>query len=228
MSLPADAPQGLDARSDLTAHEPRGLRDELEGYAWLPRMLDKARATLAGTQGRYQFGCPVDHTCMARLGITPELVLDLAARHADDHAVLAALRVHGIPSAADAWFDGQMVEDELQETGNYLRVRDRAQLPEAESGRVFSGAEHGARVSVVFIDAAPGQAQEPHVHAVEEVLAIHGGAGTFFLGGQQARIVRAGQIVRIPPGVPHRWVAERGGLRGLAAYGAAEIVTEPA
>ena len=58
---------------------PRGLDAELEGYAWIPRMLDKARATLAGTAGPYLFGCPVDHTCMARLGIAPELVLDLVA-----------------------------------------------------------------------------------------------------------------------------------------------------
>jgi hypothetical protein len=29
-------------------------------------MLDKARATLAGTAGSYLFGCPVDHICIAR------------------------------------------------------------------------------------------------------------------------------------------------------------------
>jgi hypothetical protein len=92
-------------------------------------MLDKARATLAGTAGRYLFGCPLDHTCMARLGIASELVLDLAARHANDRAVLDARRAHGSPSAAEAWFDGQAVEDELQETGNYLRVRGRDALP---------------------------------------------------------------------------------------------------
>jgi Domain of unknown function (DUF5069) len=85
------------AAKDLNAETLRGLDAELEGYAWIPRMLDKARATLAGTAGDYPFGCPVDHTCMARLGITPELVLDLAARHTDDHAVLDALRAHGIP-----------------------------------------------------------------------------------------------------------------------------------
>ena len=87
---------GLVAAKDLTTEAPRGFEAELDGYAWLPRMLDKARATLAGTAGSYLFGCPVDHTCMARLGIAPELVLDLAARHADDHAVLDALRAHGI------------------------------------------------------------------------------------------------------------------------------------
>jgi quercetin dioxygenase-like cupin family protein len=218
----------VDAAKDLTVQEPCGLDAELEGYAWLPRMLDKARATLAGTAGRYQFGCPVDHTCLARLGVAPELVLDLAARHADDNAVLDALRAHGIPPAAQAWFDGRTVEDELQQTGNYLRVRDHEELPEAESGRVFSGAQHGACVSVVFIDAAPGKAQEPHVHAVEEVLAVHAGAAKCFLGEQQARIVRAGEIVRTPAGISHRWVAERNGLRAVAAYGATEIVTEPA
>ncbi len=216
------------AVTDLTTHEPRDLDAELEGYAWLPRMLDKARATLAGTAGRYLFGCPVDHTCLARLGVSPGLVLDLAARHADDHAVLDALRAHGIPPAAEAWFDGQMVEDELQHTGNYLRVRDHAELPEAEGGRVFSGAEHGTFISVVFIEAAPGQAQDPHAHAVEEVVAVQEGAATFSLGQQQARIVHAGEIVRIPAGISHRWVAEPGGLRAVAAYGAAEILTKPA
>jgi quercetin dioxygenase-like cupin family protein len=222
------ASEGVDASTDLTVQEPRGLDAELEGYAWLPRMLDKARATLAGTAGRYQFGCPVDHTCMARLGVAPELVLDLAARHADDHAVLGALRAHGIPPAAEAWFDGQAVEDELQQTGNYLRVRDHEELPEADGGRVFSGAEHGACVSVVVIDAAPGKAQAPHAHTVEEVVAVQQGAARFFLGEQQARIVRAGEIVRIPAGVSHRWIAEHSGLRAVAAYGASEIVIEPA
>jgi quercetin dioxygenase-like cupin family protein len=220
--------KAVDPPTDLTAHAPRGLDAELEGYAWLPRMLDKARATLAGTAGRYQFGCPVDHTCMARLGVTPELVLDLVARHPDDRAVLDALRAHGIPSAAQAWFDGQGVEDELQQTGNYLRVRDQEELPEVEGGRVFSGDQHGAGVSVVIIDAAPADAQEPHAHIVEEVVAVQQGAATFFLGEQQARIVRAGEIVRIPAGVSHRWVAGPTGVRAVAAYGAAQIATRPA
>jgi quercetin dioxygenase-like cupin family protein len=220
---------GLAAAKDLTAQAPRGLDAELEGYAWLPRMLDKARATLAGTAGDYAFGCPVDHTCMARLGIAPELVLDLAARHRDDHAVLDALRAHGIPPAAEAWFDGQAVEDELQQTGSYLRVRPREALPEAHGGRVFAGDEHGAAVSVVLIDAAPREQQTPHTHTVEEVVVVHDGAATFFLGGQQARVVRSGQVVRVPACVPHRWVAtgdQR--LRAVAVYGAAEIVTSPA
>jgi quercetin dioxygenase-like cupin family protein len=220
---------GVEAAKDLARVSPRGLDEELEGYAWLPRMLDKARSTLAGTPGRYQFGCPVDHTCLARLGIDPEVVLDLAARYADDHDVLAALHARGIPPAEGAWFDGQEVEDELQQSGSYLRVRAAEALPRAHGGRVFAGAEHGAGVSVVLIDAAPGEAQEWHAHPIEEIVAVQDGAATFFLGRQQARIVRGTEVVRIPARVLHRWIARPGGrLRAVAVHGAAEIAATPA
>src|SRR5947209_8785676 len=143
---------GIAGAKNLADEEPRALGVELDGYAHLPRMLDKARATLAGTAGHYMFGCPVDHTCMARLGITPELVLDLAGRYPDDERVLDALREHGIPSAHEAWFDAAAVEDELQEEDVYLRVRRFDTLP----GGVFSGAEHGADVVVTLVEVVRG------------------------------------------------------------------------
>jgi quercetin dioxygenase-like cupin family protein len=221
--------RGITAAPNLALDEPHPLDCELEGYAWIPRMLDKARATLAGTAGGYQFGCPVDHTCMARLGVSPELVLDLAAAHSDDHAVLAELRRHGIPDARDAWFDGAAVEDELQEQGTYLRVRGADALPEGPGGRVFAGADHDAGVSVVLIEAGPGEAEPPHTHPTEEVVVIQGGLATFFLGAHQARIVRPGEIVRIPAGVAHHYENRGDGrLRAVAAHGAATVVTEPA
>jgi quercetin dioxygenase-like cupin family protein len=195
---------------DLSVVDPEPFDCVLDGYAYIPRMLDKARATLAGTQGRYLFGCPVDHTCMARLGIAPELVLELAAAHDDDRDVLAALQSRGIPSAADAWFDGQAVEDEVQET--YLRVRNVDDL----EGGVFAGGEHGAHVTVEFFEAPE---QEWHEHDTEEVVAVVDGAATFFLGEHQARIVRARQVVRIPASVSHRYVA-RERFRAVAARAA--------
>jgi quercetin dioxygenase-like cupin family protein len=204
--------------------EPRPFGLELEGYAHLPRMLDKARATLAGTAGRYEFGCPVDHTCMARLGVTPDVVLDLAARHADDRDVLRALRDRGIPSAPDAWFDAVAVEDELQEEGIYLRVRRAAALPEHPLGRVFAGAEHGADVDVVLVELAAGQVSDESVAAAAQVWVVQEGAATFFLGRLQARIVRSGEVVRIPAGVPCR-VENRGdGVVRAVAVGPAQPV----
>jgi mannose-6-phosphate isomerase-like protein (cupin superfamily) len=208
---------GVRAARDLTVEEPRPFGAELEGYAHLPRMLDKARATLAGTAGRFQFGCPVDHTCMARLGVAPALVLDLAARHADDRRVLQALRDHGIPSAREAWFDAQAVEDELQDEGIYLRVRRAEQLPTEGLGRVFAGADHGAELDVVLVEAAPGQAGDAPAAATTQVWVIQEGQATFFLGSRQARIVGAGEVVRIPAGVPWRFEnTGEGTLRAVA------------
>lgn len=184
--------------------EPHPLDCELEGYAWIPRMLDKARATLAGTNGSYMFGCPVDHTCMARLGVSPELVLELAGRYAQDHDVLEALRRHGIPSAQEAWFDGPAVEDELQHLDLYVRVRRREQLPAADRASVFAGADHGAPVSVALLTLAAGTDQALHSHPTAEVLVAVAGRAIVFLGRHQARSVRAGEVARLPAGAPHR------------------------
>jgi mannose-6-phosphate isomerase-like protein (cupin superfamily) len=183
--------------------EPAAFGVELEGYAHLPRMLDKARATLAGTVGHYMFACPVDHTCMARLGVSPELVLELAGRHPDNATVLAKLREHGIPAAEDAWFDAQAVEDELGDA-DYLRVRRVTALPDGEPGRVFAGAEHGSDVDVVVVDVEPGERRGPRTPNRAEVWVIQAGESTFHLGARQARRVRPGDIVRVPAGMEHR------------------------
>ena len=199
-------PDGVRAAKDLAREEPRPFGLELEGYAYIPRMLDKARAALAGTAGRFQFGCPVDHTCMARLGVTPELVLDLAARHAHDADVLEALQRHGVPPAREAWFDAQAVEDELQRDDLYLRVRREEELPRARDGigGVFAGDDHGAAVDVVLVTVAPDHGAGGAALSAAEVWVVQEGRARFFLGERQARIVRAGELVRIPAGVPWR------------------------
>jgi mannose-6-phosphate isomerase-like protein (cupin superfamily) len=207
--------EGVRAARDLTVEAPRAFGVELEGYAHLPRMLDKARATLAGTAGSYQFGCPVDHTCMARLDVTPEVVLELAARHGDDRSVLEALRAHGIPSAEEAWFDAVLVEEQLQDEDVYLRVRHREQLPDHKDGRLFAGADHGADVDVVLVEMAAGEGSQATVDTVAQVWVMQEGQGTFFLGSMQARIVHTGDVVRIPADV--HWRLENTGADTLRA-----------
>lgn len=54
---------------DLTQHPPRSLRCRLGGYAGLPRMLDKGRATIAGKNGEYHYDCPLDQRVLSFLGI---------------------------------------------------------------------------------------------------------------------------------------------------------------
>jgi Domain of unknown function (DUF5069) len=60
------------AAPDLTQRPPRSPRQRLGGYALLPRMLDKGRATLAGTNGEYHYACPNDQRFLEFAGVDPE------------------------------------------------------------------------------------------------------------------------------------------------------------
>jgi quercetin dioxygenase-like cupin family protein len=151
----------------------RDYADELDGYAYLPRMFDKARAKLAGDTDAPPFGCPLDHSCMARLGVYPNGVLEFVRLHGDDdRAILAGLQEHGIPSAEETWFDARATEDELL-TGVYLKVRPRELIDELKP--------------------RPGH----------QVVAIVEGEAKVALGQRQMRIVQAGEVVRIPSELPH-------------------------
>jgi hypothetical protein len=58
--------------TDLTQRPPRSARVRLGGYATLPRMLDKGRATIAGKNGEYHYNCPLDQRLLEFAGIDPE------------------------------------------------------------------------------------------------------------------------------------------------------------
>jgi hypothetical protein len=69
---------------DLTQRPPRSPRVRLGGFATLPRMLDKGRATIAGKNGEYHYACPMDQRLLAFLGLNPEaLKKQLAAGKGD-------------------------------------------------------------------------------------------------------------------------------------------------
>jgi uncharacterized protein DUF5069 len=71
---PSDASAGALNLSapDLTRHPPRSPRTRLGGFAHLPRLIDKARAVAAGTQGDFHYNCPIDQRFFAFSGIDPE------------------------------------------------------------------------------------------------------------------------------------------------------------
>lgn len=69
---------------DLTKQPPRSSRVRLGGYALLPRMLDKGRATIIGENGEYHYNCPLDQRFVNFVGIDPEaLKKELAAGKGD-------------------------------------------------------------------------------------------------------------------------------------------------
>ncbi|MFT5029478.1 MAG: hypothetical protein ACI9VS_001917 [Candidatus Binatia bacterium] len=72
------------ASPDLTQHPPRGPRVQLAGFVILPRMLDKGRAALAGTNGEYHYNCPLDQRFLEFAGVDPEAMeKELAAGRGD-------------------------------------------------------------------------------------------------------------------------------------------------
>ncbi|HZS25474.1 MAG TPA: cupin domain-containing protein [Gaiellaceae bacterium] len=71
-------------------------------------------------------------------------------------------------------------------------------------GFEVQGIEIGAGVSVIVVDAAPGEGPRLHRHAYREVFVVLEGEATFTLG-EEERVVRGGEIVVAPAGVPHRF-----------------------
>ncbi len=77
---------------DLTKRPPRSPRVRLGGYVVLPRMLDKGRAAIAGTEGEYKFACPLDMRFVDFVGIDPEALKQQLAAGKGDGEILEWLQ----------------------------------------------------------------------------------------------------------------------------------------
>lgn len=90
MSLPSTP-----SAPDLTRGVPRSPFDELDGFAWLPRMLDKARAFFAGTHGEYTaYPCPGDKTFLKHFGLDPTALGAVIKGGASDEEVARWVATH--------------------------------------------------------------------------------------------------------------------------------------
>ena len=82
---------------DLTQRPPRSARVRLGGYAMLPRMLDKARATINGLQGDYVYGNPMDQHFFRFTGLTQEDLLEQVRSGKGDWSILEWVRQNVSP-----------------------------------------------------------------------------------------------------------------------------------
>lgn len=85
---------------DLTKNFPRSPVDRLGGMDHLKRVLDKAKAHLAGTLGDYLYNCPLDQGFFSYFGIDHEKFAQAVKTHSDDQSMLAWVREHS-PRARD-------------------------------------------------------------------------------------------------------------------------------
>ena len=94
---------------NLTQRPPRSARARLGGYALLPRMLDKCRATIAGVNGEFHYNCPLDQHILKFLGLDPEaLKAEVATGKGDGEIltwVLANAKNKHTPWEIRAWTD---------------------------------------------------------------------------------------------------------------------------
>jgi hypothetical protein len=93
------------SQPDLTQHPPRSPRVQLGGFVHLPRLLDKARATLAGKVGEYHYNCPLDQQFLTFTGIGHEDVLAELKKGRSDSQMLEWVRSRSkrLPSEVAAW-----------------------------------------------------------------------------------------------------------------------------
>ena len=79
---------------DLTRGYPRSPRALLAGYVIAARMLDKCRATIAGTAGEYHFNCLLDRKFLDFAEIDAEAFRNFVATGASDEEVAAWIEKH--------------------------------------------------------------------------------------------------------------------------------------
>lgn len=76
------------AAPDLTLRPPRSMRVRLGGYALLPRMLDKGRATLVGKNGEFHYNCPLDQHVIKFAGFDAKKLLTELKKGKGDGEIL--------------------------------------------------------------------------------------------------------------------------------------------
>jgi quercetin dioxygenase-like cupin family protein len=108
-----------------------------------------------------------------------------------------------------------------------MNVITQAELPFSRIAREFVGADHGdVGVCLIFVDAPPGRGPGLHRHPYAEVFILQEGEGRFIADGEE-RTVRAGELLVVPAGTPHKFVASGDGqLRMISIQPSSSFSTE--
>jgi len=117
---------------DLTQRPPRSPRARLGGYALLPRMLDKGRASLIGKNGGYHFACPLDQNILTFLGIDAEALSAELATGKGDGEILEWICANA-KHKHTPW-----------EIAQWTAFRDQAVPSDVETREFFNGLHKGA------------------------------------------------------------------------------------
>jgi quercetin dioxygenase-like cupin family protein len=88
------------------------------------------------------------------------------------------------------------------------------------------GEDHGATVSVILSRSEPGEGPRLHRHPYDETWVVQEGNITFQVGEERST-ARAGDIVIVGPGAPHKFVSDGPGPSSLVCIHASpRMITE--
>jgi quercetin dioxygenase-like cupin family protein len=87
-----------------------------------------------------------------------------------------------------------------------MQVIRQDELPLSNIAREFVGAEHGAEVCLILVDASAGRGPGLHRHPYAEVFLVHEGEGVFRTEDGE-RPVCGGDLVVVPPDTWHAFTA---------------------
>ncbi|MBC7544405.1 MAG: DUF5069 domain-containing protein [Candidatus Sericytochromatia bacterium] len=126
---------------DLTKQPPRSPYEYLDGYVWLPRLIDKARAYSDGTLGDYHYiACPMNAHLLHFLAIESDRFAEAVAERPTDQLVLQWVEVHALPHPSD-----------IREMFNDRFIRFRGETPAPLFFQTLHDqVAHGQRVNGFF------------------------------------------------------------------------------
>jgi hypothetical protein len=119
------------AAPDLTRHPPRSPRTRLGGFVHLPRLIDKARATVSGKNGDFHYDCPMDQRFFAFTGVKASEFMRQVKAGKGDGELLSWVMTHLRPSRTEAeivawsfWYE-QRVPSAVEGRGFFNEVQKK-------------------------------------------------------------------------------------------------------
>ena len=104
-----------------------------------------------------------------------------------------------------------------------LKVAD---LPFSNIAHEFVGADHGGvGVCVIIVEAPPGRGPSLHTHPYEETFIVQDG-DVLFTVGERTVEAKAGDIVVVPAGTPHKFLSRGATHRQISIHPVARMETE--
>ena len=85
---------------DLTKSYPRSVNDKIFGVVQIARTIDKAKASLAGTLGEYDYDCPMDKHIFEFLGINAGQLTDAIKNAKSDAEIEAFIKPYAAKKSA--------------------------------------------------------------------------------------------------------------------------------